>query len=66
MVILLLIVEFAGAVACFFSENWSIISHIMMEIVTSLGLYAGAMMVVNTIQTIHNIIIAITVVDEAM
>ena len=49
---LLQIMEFAGMVATFIGENWSIIAPIVMGIVTALGLYAGASMVINTINGI--------------
>lgn len=49
---LLQIMEFAGVVATFIGENWSIIAPIVMGIVTALGLYAGASMVINTINGI--------------
>ena len=46
---LLQIMEFAGMVATFIGENWSIIAPIIMGIVTALGLYAGAMILTNTL-----------------
>lgn len=49
---LLQIMEFAGMVATFIGENWSIIAPIVMGIVTALGLYAGASMIINTINGI--------------
>ena len=49
---LLQIMEFAGMVATFIGENWSIIAPIVMGIVIALGLYAGASMVINTINGI--------------
>ena len=49
---LLQIMEFAGMVATFIGENWSIIAPIVMGIVTALGLYAGASMLINTINGI--------------
>lgn len=42
-IMLLDIMEFAGQVAAFFQENWSVIEPIVLGIVTALGLYAGAM-----------------------
>ena len=42
-IMLLDIMEFAGQVATFFQENWSVIEPIVLGIVTALGLYAGAM-----------------------
>ena len=44
-VALLNILEYAGAVASFISENWSIIEPIVMGIVTALGLYAAALLI---------------------
>lgn len=44
-VALLDILEYAGAVASFISENWSIIEPIVMGIVTALGLYAAALLI---------------------
>ena len=52
---LLQIMEFAGMVATFIGENWSIIAPIVMGIVTALGLYAGASMIINTINGISAI-----------
>ena len=51
-VYLLEILELASQVASFFSENWSIISPIIMGIVTALGLYYSAMLAYNTITAI--------------
>ncbi|MCZ9313154.1 MAG: tape measure protein [Methanocorpusculum sp.] len=49
---LLQIMEFAGMVAMFIGENWSIIEPIIMGIVTALGLYAAASLIINTINGI--------------
>ena len=51
-VMLLEIFELAGAVAGFFSENWSVIEPIVMGIVTALGLYNGALLAYNAITAI--------------
>lgn len=44
-VALLNILEYAGMVATFIGENWSIIKPIVMGIVTALGLYAAALLI---------------------
>ena len=44
-VALLNILEYAGMVATFIGENWSIIEPIVMGIVTALGLYAAALLI---------------------
>jgi tape measure domain-containing protein len=57
-VCLLGIFDLVGAVGNFFSENWSVISPIIMGIVTALGLYYGAMLAYNTITGISTAITA--------
>lgn len=52
---LLQIMEFAGMVAMFIGENWSIIEPIILGIVTALGLYAAASLIINTINGISAI-----------
>lgn len=52
---LLQIMEFAGMVTMFIGENWSIIEPIIMGIVTALGLYAAASLIINTINGISAI-----------
>lgn len=49
---LLDIMEFAGQVAAFFEENWSVIEPIVMGIVTALGLYLAVSTAVNVINGI--------------
>ena len=56
--VLLSIMEIAGMVAGFFSDNWSVIEPIIMGIVTALGLYYGAMLLYNTITGISTAITA--------
>ena len=48
-IVLLDIMELAGKVAGFFSDHWTVIEPIVMGIVTALGLYAGALLVTNTL-----------------
>lgn len=49
---LLEIMEFAGQVAAFFEDNWSVIEPIVMGIVTALGLYLAIATAVNVINGI--------------
>jgi len=51
-IMLLDIMEFAGQVAAFFQENWSVIEPIIMGIVTALGLYLAVSTAVNVINGI--------------
>lgn len=63
---LLQIMEFAGMVATFIGENWSIIAPIVMGIVTALGLYAGAMILTNTLVGIKTAMTAASAAADAM
>lgn len=63
---LLQIMEFAGMVATFIGENWSIIAPIVMGIVTALGLYAGAMILTNTLVGIKTAMAAASAAADAM
>ena len=49
---LLNIMEFAGQVAAFFQDNWSVIEPIVMGIVTALGLYLAISTAINVINGI--------------
>lgn len=51
-IMLLEIMEFAGAVAGFFQDNWSVIQPIVMGIVTALGLYLAVSTAINVINGI--------------
>lgn len=51
-VMLLEIMEFAGQVAAFFEDNWSVIEPIVMGIVTALGIYLAVATAVNVINGI--------------
>lgn len=55
---LLEIMEFAGMVAMFFSENWSVIEPIVWGIVAALGAYYTAMLLYNAITGISTAITA--------
>ncbi len=63
---LLNIMEFAGQVAAFFSENWSIIEPIIMGIVTALGLYAAALVITNALTAISATMSATKAAADAM
>lgn len=63
---LLQIMEFAGMVATFIGENWSIIAPIVMGIVTALGLYAAAMILTNTLVGIKTAMAAASAAADAM
>ena len=51
-VMLLEIMEFAGQVAAFFEDNWSVIEPIVMGIVTALGIYLAVATAVNVMNGI--------------
>lgn len=53
------IMGFAGGIASFFVNNWSLIEPIIMGIVTALGLYVAALGIYNTIMGISAAITAV-------
>lgn len=63
---LLEIMEFAGMVASFISENWSIIEPIIMGIVAAMGLYTTALLINNTIQGISALMASVKAASEMM
>lgn len=66
VMILLTIMEVAGTVAQFFSDNWSIISPIIYGIITALGLYLAVLAIVNTINMISAGIAAVKAAADMM
>ena len=66
VMILLTIMEVAGTVTSFFSENWSIISPIIYGIITALGLYLAVLAIVNTINMISAGIAAVKAAADMM
>lgn len=53
---LLEIMDFAGMIATFFADNWSVIEPIVMGIATALGLYTAALLINNAVQGISAIV----------
>ena len=65
-VFLLDIMDLAGSVASFFSNNWSVIEPIVMGIVTALGLYAGVLFLTNTILAITSFLQGVKAAADTM
>lgn len=60
------IMEIAGMVGNFISDNWSIIEPLIMGIVTALGLYIGALLITNTLTAISTVITAAKAAADEM
>ena len=60
------IISFVGSVASFIIDNWSIIGPIIMGIVVALGLYAGALTILNVVEGISNGLKAISAAHSAL
>ena len=63
---LLDIMEFAGQVATFIGENWSIIEPIILGIATAMGLYTAAMLINNTVQGVSAMIAGVKAAADMM
>lgn len=63
---LLNVMELAGQVAMFFSDNWSVIEPIVMGIVTALALYEGAMLAINVINGVAAVAEGVKAAAQAM
>lgn len=64
--ILLEIMEFAGAVAGFFVDNWSVIEPIVWGIVGALGMYLAIMAIVNAITAISAFVAGVKAAADMM
>ena len=65
-IVLLEIMEFVGAIAGFFVDNWSVIEPIIWGIITALGMYLAIMAIVNTINAISAFIAGVKAAADMM